>query len=413
MPEPLDQALELLKRGMDPALLTYAQEKMMPVSASTTTLKIGVPKENGHQERRVPLTPGAVGVMVACGHEVYVEHNAGLGAQLTDKAYSDAGAIITYTAAELYQRADLIVKIAPLSMAELEITRPRQTLISAVHIGGLRPDYLKGLMERNITAIGFEFLQGTDGSNPILRLLSEIAGVSAIHIASELLTNQHGGKGLLLGGVTGVPPAVVTIVGAGTVGYHAAKTAIGLGALVKVLDGEVYRLKRLEDRLGQKIFTAVTQNDYLREAVASADVLIGAAYRAGARSPIVVTEDQVLSMREGSVVVDISIDQGGCIETSRPTTHEEPTYELNGIIHYCVPNIASRVARTASASISNILGPMVLNIGEAGGVRNLMAINRTFKKGIYIYHKHITQRPIATMFNLDFMDIDLLYAAQM
>lgn len=413
MPEPLEQARELLKKGLDPALLTIAQEKPMPVATTTVQLKIGVPKENAHHERRVPLTPGAVGVLVAAGHAVFVEKDAGQGAQFTDREYTEAGATLVYTQAEVYQRADLIVKVAPLSMAELELMRPRQTLISAVHIGGLRPDYLRGLMEKHITAIGFEFLSGPDGSNPIMRLLSEIAGVSAIHIASELLTNYHGGQGLLLGGVTGVPPAVVTIVGAGTVGYHAAQTAIGLGALVKVLDDEVYRLKRLEARLGQKIFTAVTQADYLSEAVRSADVLIGAAYRVGARSPIVVSEDLVSTMREGSVVVDVSIDQGGCIETSRPTTHEQPTYEYNGVIHYCVPNIASRVARTASASISNILGPMIARIGEAGGVRNLMAINRSFKKGIYVYHKHITQRPIATMFNLDFMDIDLLYAAQM
>ncbi len=413
MPEPLEQARELLKKGLDPALLTIAQEKPMPVATTTVQLKIGVPKENAHHERRVPLTPGAVGVLVAAGHAVFVEKDAGQGAQFPDREYTEAGATLVYTQAEVYQRADLIVKVGPLSMAELELMRPRQTLISAVHIGGLRPDYLRGLMEKHVTAIGFEFLSGPDGSNPIMRLLSEIAGVSAIHIASELLTNYHGGQGLLLGGVTGVPPAVVTIVGAGTVGYHAAQTAIGLGALVKVLDDEVYRLKRLEARLGQKIFTAVTQADYLSEAVRSADVLIGAAYRVGARSPIVVSEDLVSTMREGSVVVDVSIDQGGCIETSRPTTHEQPTYEYNGVIHYCVPNIASRVARTASASISNILGPMIARIGEAGGVRNLMAINRSFKKGIYVYHKHITQRPIATMFNLDFMDIDLLYAAQM
>ena len=413
MPEPLEQARELLKKGLDPALLTIAQEKPMPVSAHTVQLRVGVPREHNLQERRVALTPGAVGVLVAAGHQVFVEKDAGAGAQFTDREYTEAGAVIVFSPAELYQRADILVKIAPLSPAELELLRPRQTLISAVHIGGLRPDYLRALMDKYITAIGFEFLSGPDGSNPIMRLLSEIAGVSAIHIASELLTNEHGGKGLLLGGVIGVPPAVVTIVGAGTVGYHAAKTAIGLGALVKVLDDEVYRLKRLEERLGQKVFTAVTQHDYLEAAITTADVLIGAAYRVGARSPIVVSEELVSRMREGSVIVDVSIDQGGCIETSRATTLEQPTYEFNGVIHYCVPNIASRVARTASASISNILGPMVARIGEAGGVRNLMAVNRTFKRGIYVYHKHITQRPIATMFNLDFMDIDLLYAAQM
>jgi alanine dehydrogenase len=413
MEESLLAARELLKKGLDPALLTATQEKPLKTSGNQQVLKIGIPKETTFQETRVPLTPGAVGTLVAAGHQVTVEHNAGVNAQYTDKEYHDAGAFIGYSPGEVYTKSDLIVKVAPLTMQETEFLQTRQTLISAVHMGAIRPDYLKALMNKQVTAIGFEFLQGADGNSPIMRSMSEIAGISSIQIAGELLAGYGGGKGLLLGGVTGVPPAVVTIIGAGTVGFHASKTAIGIGAMVKVVDEEVFRLKILEEKLGMKIFTAVSQPDLVAEAVAGSDVVIGAAYRPGFRTPTVVTEEMVAAMREGSVIIDVSIDQGGCIETSRITSHERPTYTHAGVIHYCVPNIASRVPRTASSAISNILGPLVFKIGEAGGVKNLMAINRNFKKGIYVYHRHITQRVLAQMFNMDFMDIDLLYAAQM
>lgn len=413
MEESLQQARELLKKGFDPIFLAATQEKPARISDTTQALRIGVPKEQVDHENRVSLTPGSIRTLVANGHEVFVEHDAGKAAQFTDKEYSDAGAIITYAAAEIFQRADIIVKVAPLTFQEIELTKSKQTVLSAVHLGELRPDYLKALMNKNVTAIGFEFLQAADGSVPIMRLMSEIAGTSALHIASSLLSNDKGGKGILLGGVTGVPPANVTIIGAGTAGFYACRTALALGAQVRVIDEEVHKLKRLEELLGQKIYTAVAQADFVADAVASADVLIGSAHRAGTRAPIVVTEDMVMAMREGSVIVDLSIDQGGCIETSRVTSHEHPTYELHGVIHYCVPNIASRVARTASISLSSILGPMLLRIGDAGSVKNLMATNRNFKRGIYLYHRHITQRTIANMFGMDFMDIDLLYAAQM
>ncbi len=412
MEESLRSARELMKKGIDPALLTATQEKPLKLSSTSQVLRIGIPRELTSQETRVPLTPGAVGTLVASGHQVIIEHNAGVAAQFTDKEYHDKGAFIGYSAGEVYAKSDLIVKIAPLTMQEVDHLQPRQTLISAVHLGAVRPDYLKALVDKSVTAIGFEFLQGPDGSIPIMRSMSEIAGIGSIHIASELLAGE-GGKGMLLGGVTGVPPAVVTIIGAGTVGFYACKTALGIGAMVKVIDEEVHRLKRLEENLGVKVFTAVSQPDLVAQAVASADVVIGAAYRPGSRTPIVVIEDMVAGMQEGSVIVDVSIDQGGCIETSRATSHERPTYTHHGVIHYCVPNIASRVSRTASAAISNILGPLLLRVGEAGGVKNLMAINRNFKKGIYVYHKHITQRVLAQLFNMDFMDIDLLYAAQM
>lgn len=412
--DPLAGARSLTQKGLDLGLLTLTQEKPAPINPKQKRLRIGIPKETGFQETRVPLTPGAVSTLVANGHQVVIEHDAGKNAQFADTLYAEAGATIAYSAPEVFADAEFIVKIAPLSLDEIQHLKAGQTVISAVHVGGVRPDYLKGLMAKGITALGFEFLQSSDGSMPVMRMMSEIAGITAIHIATELLAGgPSGGKGLLLGGVTGVPPSTVTIIGAGAVGFHACKAAVGLGASVKVIDSEVYKLRRLEELMGHKIFTAVAQPSYVAEAVAQSDVLIGAAYRQGFRAPVVVTEDMVAQMRPGSVVVDVAIDQGGCIETSRMTSHTKPTYTLHDVVHYCVPNIAARVAQTASASISNIIGPILLRIAEAGGMKNLMAQDPYFKRGIYVYHKHLTQRMLASLFGLDFMDIELLFAAEL
>lgn len=401
---------EFLKLGIDPSLSTSTAVKPQKINKDQTSLKIGVPCEVHNQEMRVALTPNAVGVLVANGHEVVVEHNAGKNAQFSDQAYSNKGAIIAYAREELYKRCEIITKVNPLEEDELELLQLNQTLFSAVHLGQIKPDYLKTLIKKNITAIGFEFMQAPDGSIPIMRSMSEIAGITSIHIASELLARPTG-VGLLLGGIAGIPPAVVTIIGAGSVGYHACKTALGLGASVKVIDKELYQLKKLEETIGTKLYTAINQQDYVEEAIKSANVVIGAVYKSGQRTPVIVPEEIIAQMKEGSVIVDVSIDQGGTFGTSRPTTHENPTYEMHGVIHYCVPNIASRVSRTASIAIANILSPLLIKLGEAGGVKNLMSNNSTLRTGVYIYQKHLTQRSIATLFNMDFMDISLLYSA--
>ena len=404
-------ASDLTKTGFDTSFLTYPQEKPLKIKDERKSLIIGVPKETHNQEMRVALTPSAVGVLVANGHQVVVEHNAGINAEFSDQDYSNKGAVIAYTQEEVYHRATILTKINPLESDELHLLQPNQVLFSAVHLGNVKPDYLKLLIQKNISAIGFEFLQANDGSFPIMRSMSEIAGITSIHIAAELLSRHTGGKGLLLGGITGIPPAVVTIIGAGAVGYNACKTAYGLGATVKVIDEEIHQLKMLEEIMGRKIYTVVSQQDYIEEAVISADVVIGATYKGGHRSPCVVTEDMVAKMKDGSVIIDVAIDQGGCVETSRITTHENPTFIKHGVVHYCVPNIASRVSRTASIAISNILSPILLKIGESGGVQNLIGRDPSFKTGLYVYQRHITQRSLANMFNMDFMDIDLLYSA--
>jgi alanine dehydrogenase len=404
---------ELLRSGIDPALLTITQEMPARTGSTAHSLRIGVPKEITFQEKRVPLSPGAVSVLVAAGSQVLIETKAGEKAQFSDRDYAEAGAMIVNDADEVFAGSDIIVKIAPLSAEELEKLQPKQTLISAVHIGGQKADNLKLLQKKNITAIGFEFLRAKDGSIPLMKTISEIAGIASIQIASELLSNHAKGKGILLGGVTGVPPAEVVILGAGTVGLHACKAALAFGANVKVIDEEIYMLKNLEQILATKVYTAISQQDYIEKAITQADVVIGAAYRKGSRAPIIVTEEMVSKMSEGSVIIDVAIDQGGCIETSRITNHDQPTFTEYGVIHYCVPNIAARVPRTASLAISNVLGPTVLKIAQAGGVKNIIASNKYIRSGIYVYHRYITQRSLASIFNLEFMDIDLLHAAQL
>lgn len=396
---------------MHPTSWAIPQEKTVKTSQKKTTLRIGLPKESRLHENRISLSPESVGVLVANGHQVYVQQDAGKASSFLDKAYSDAGAIICYTLADVYSKSDVITKISPLTDEELGLLKQNQVLLSAVNLGSLTPDYLKHLIKKNISAVGYEFIKSEDSSTPLVQLMAEIAGVSSIHIASELMTGIGGGKGQLLGGITGVPPSTVTIIGAGTVGYHAARTALGMGAVVKVIDSEVYKLRKLERELGVTFYTAVAQENYIRDAVSSSDVVIGAAYNQGRRAPIVVTEDMVLEMREGSVIVDVAIDQGGCVETSRVTSHEKPTFTEHDVIHYCVPNIASRVPNTASSAISNIVGPLLIQLGDFGGINQLIKFNDGVKEGLYVHRKYLTKQSLASLFGMDYMNISLLIAS--
>lgn len=400
------------KYSISPSLLQVTQESAVQVKKEKKIIRIGIPRESSSQERRVPLTPAVVDVLVNNGAEVFVEHDAGLDAGFSDRDYSEAGAFITYSKPEVFEKADIIVKIERPNYQEIEYLRNRQILISALHLGSLTSEFLKTIIQKNITAIGYEFLRGEDGSIPIMQMMSEIAGINAIHIAAELLTANKGGKGMLLGGVTGVPPSVVTIIGAGTVGLNAARSALALGATVKVIDEEVYKLRRLEEKLGTKIYTAVTLPQFIEEAVTSSDVIIGAIYKPGHRTPCLVSENMISKMKEGSIAIDIAIDQGGCFETSKPTTHENPIFVKHGVIHYCVPNIASRVPYTGSVALSNILGSIILKIIHYGGI-GVLQNSTTIKNGIYTHHKHITNRYLARIFGMDYIDINLLHASNL
>lgn len=395
------------------SLLTSPMVKEQPVSGQSTSLRIGIPREPFPLENRVSLTPEAVDTLVANGHEVYLEHKAGAGSNFSNEAYTAAGAVIVYSKEEVYNRADIITKISPPKEDECELLRKSQTLISAVNMGQMTAEYIDRLVGKSITAIGYEFVRSSDGSIPFLEMVSQIAGVGSINIAAELLAAPAGGKGLLMGGITGVPPVNVAIVGAGTVGMNAARTALALGASVRVLDIEVFKLRELERVLNQRVYTELSSPSSVQKACEWADVLIGAAYNKGMRAPIVITEDMVNEMVEGAVIIDVAIDQGGCVETSRRTDHRNPHFEHEGVTHYCVPNIASRVARTGSKVISNLLMPMLLSMGQRGGMKQSVGRETAITTGIYVYHKHVTHRALADLYGHSFMDIDLLYASDM
>lgn len=399
--------------GMFAGSWAVPQEQLQLIDQEKTQLRIGIPRETFFQENRVPLTPEAVQVLVNDGHRVYIEDDAGEGARFSNRDFAEAGAIIKYSTAEIFQLSDILLKVTPLSEEELDFLRDNQTIISPVHLGSLSSEMLQVLMKKNVTAVGFEFFQSEDGSLPFVQMMSEIAGVSSIHIAAEYLTSKDEGQGLLLGGITGIPPAEITIIGAGTVGFNAARTAIGMGARVRIIDQEVSRLRRMVRELGAGIFTSVAQYNYIYDAVVNSDVVIGAAFSAGSRAPMVVSEEMVSQMRDGSVIIDVAIDQGGCIATSQVTDHNKPTFVEHGVIHYCVPNIPSRVGRTASTAISNVLAPLLLNIGNSGGIGNLIRSNDGLKQGVYIYRHHVTKKSLARLFNMSmkYRDIGLLIAS--
>ncbi|ARA94631.1 MAG: alanine dehydrogenase [Bacteroidetes bacterium] len=394
---------------IEKGLLTM--EKRLPLREEHKTLRIGVPRETSNEERRVALDPSGVSTLVANGHQVYVEHDAGAQAHFSDAEYSEAGADIVDDAAELYAASNLIAKVGPPAGEELTYLQEKQILISALHLGGTRADLLDHLMRLGITGIGFEFIRDPDGTYPIVRMMHEIMGSMAVQIAARYLESDGGGKGIMLGGISGVPPAIVVILGAGVVGEWAARTALGYGAHVIVLDTDLSALRALEHYLDRRVTTAMATPQYTRQAIASADVVIGAMVASGHRSPILATEDMIAEMRDGSVVVDAVIDQGGCIETSRPTTLSEPVFRRHGVIHYCVPNMPSNAARTATYALTNVLVPYLVQIGEAGSINEALWRNEGLRSGTYVYRRHLTKKSLAALFGMPHRDIELLIAS--
>lgn len=385
------------------------QEEMLELGRKKKSLFIGIPRETSFQETRVALVPDAVSLLVSNGHRVVVETNAGKMANFADNEYSEVGAQIAYDTAEVY-KADIIMKVAPPSNEEIAMMQPRQTLFSALQLSVQPKDTLKKLMAKKITAIAWEHIRDEEGIFPVVRSMGEIAGTSSILIAAEYLSKTNNGKGMIMGGVAGISPTEVIVLGAGTVGEYATKSALGLGADVKVFDNSLYRLRRLQNDLGMRINTSIIQPRVLEKSLKSADVVIGAIRSKSGRTPCVVTEKMISSMKEGSVLIDVSIDQGGCFETSRVTTHTNPVFVENGIIHYCVPNIPSRVPRTASFALSNIFGPLLISIGDKGGCEKLIKSDLGFRGGVYILNGTLTNALLGEAFGLDYKDIDLLSA---
>jgi len=386
-------------------------EEPLKEAESQQSLRIGVPREEANEERRVALAPSGANALVANGHTVYVEHGAGRQAHFQDDEYADAGAEIVQEPDALYERCDLIVKVGPPGGEEMTLLQEGQILLSALNLGGTTPEFLHHLKRMRITAIGFEFIRDPDGTFPLVRMMHEITGSMSIQIAGRYLESNEGGKGVMLGGISGVPPATVVILGAGVIGEWAARTALGYGAHVIVLDTELGALRGLEHYLDRSITTAMASEQYLRRAVDSADVVIGAMMASGERSPMLVTEDMVASMSPGGVIVDAVMDQGGCVETSRPTTHSDPVYRRHDIVHYCVPNMPSNAARTASYALTHVLVPYLLRIGEAGSINDALWHDEGLRNGTYVYRKHLTKKSLASMFGMNHRDIELLIAS--
>ncbi|NUM31238.1 MAG: alanine dehydrogenase [Bacteroidetes bacterium] len=386
-----------------------AQEKLLAVKKKNHGLSIGIPKECTYQENRVPLSPLSVQLLVANGNEVVIESNAGLNANFTDIEYSEAGARIVYTPQEVY-KSEIILKVAPLTDNEINYLFPNQILISALQLTNVSDIYLSKLMNKKIIALCYEFLRDNSNTLPIIRAMSEIAGRASILIAAEYLANNNFGKGELLGGIPGLQPTEIVIIGAGAVGEYATRAALGLGAYVKVFDHSLYRLRRLESNIGQRIYSSTLIPQILAKALSHCDVAIGALRTQEGRSPNVVSEEMVSFMRPKSLIIDVSIDQGGCFDTSVVTNHKHPTFEKHGVIHYCVPNIPSRFARTASYALSNVFTHILLEWGEEGSFKELLWAQKGIRRGVYIYKGHLTNNSLGKQFNLKSKDLDFLLA---
>ena len=397
---------ELLKSLMQQGSL-MPKEEMLEVPRKKGALFIGIPKETSFQEKRVALVPEAVGLLVANGHRVRMETKAGEGANFTDNEYSEAGAEICSDKQEIY-KCDIICKIAPPSENEVDMMSGNQTFISALQIATQPKEILQKLIEKKITAIAWDYIRDEEGVFSIVRTMGEIAGTTSILIAGELLSSFSNGKGIMLGGIAGVQPTEVVVIGAGTVGEFATRAASGLGASVKVFDSSLSRLRRLQNDIGSRVFTSIIQPKVLAKAIRRADIVIGALRSNVGKTPCVVSEEMIQSMKAGSVVIDLSIDQGGCFETSRVTNHIDPVFTNHGVIHYCVPNIASRVSRTASFALSNIFSPLILEMGEKGGVVDLVRMHSGFRNGVYIYKGILTNEILGKVFDLKYKDINLL-----
>jgi alanine dehydrogenase len=399
------------KPFVSPSFSYETLEETLDVKPKGAELFIGIPKETSFSENRVALTPEAVGVMVANNHRVVMETKAGEGASYTDKDYSDAGAEIAFDKKKVYE-CDILVKSAPVSEEECDLLKPGQYIISPIHLAVMKKDILEKMMEKRITALSFENLKDDSGHNPIVRSMSEIAGSAVMLIAGQYLSNPNNGKGVLVGGISGIPPTKVIIIGAGIVGEYAARTAIAMGASVKIFDNSIYRLKRLQNNIGGRLWTSVIEPKILAKQLKTCDVAVGALSSTSGRTPIVVSENMVSNMRPGTVIVDVSIDRGGCFETSEVTTHDKPTFKKYDVIHYCVPNIPSGFARTASQAISNVLMPLLLETADEGGIDNIVWHKINIRTGIYLFKGSLTNFYLSERFDLKFTDLNLLIASR-
>lgn len=386
------------------------QEEMLEIGKKQKKLLIGLPKEDQENEKRIGLTPEAVEVLVNNGHDVLVEKEAGNGARYTSTDYSEHGGFIVESNDKIWN-ADIIIKVSPLTCSEIDKLKGNQVVFSPLHLHERTMEYIRKLMNKKITAIAYEYLQNEYNTFPIQQSMNAISGSTAIIIAAELLSNNSGGKGVLLGGVTGITPTEVVILGAGTASEAATRAALGLGAFVKIFDTSVQKLEQLQKNIGMRLHTSIFHPQVFARALQSADVLIGAVDLDNHGPRFFITEEMVKIMKKGAVLIDLTIDQGGCIETSERRTLNNPSFYKHDVIHYCVSNVPSRVSRTASIALSNIISPILLSIGNAGGIKSFLKQDTAVRKGVYLYNGILTNEHIGDKFQLPSKDIDLLMAA--
>ena len=382
------------------------QEEKLEIAHEKSDLIIGIPKETHFQEQRICLTPDAIAALAANGHQILIENGAGEEAGFTDKDYSEAGGKLTSDKKKIFG-CPIILKVEPPTIDELGLMNPKSVLISALQLKTQKKDYFEALAKKKITALAFEFIKDEDGSYPAVKALSEIAGTASVLIASELMVNAADGNGLLFGNISGVPPVEVVVIGAGTVGLYAVRAALGLGASVKVFDNSITKLRRIQSKVGQTLYTSTIQPKTLLKALRRCDVAIGAV-RGKHRSPVIVTEAMVERMKKGAVIIDVSIDMGGCFETSEMTSHNQPSILKHGVIHYGVPNIPARYPKSASVSLSNIFTPYLLQIAECGGLEEAIRFDAGLKNGLYFYHGILTSKAVADWFDMPYNDPNLL-----
>ena len=390
----------------------HTQTEMLAIQHKPNSLFIGIPKETTLQEKRVALVPSSVATLINHGHRVVIETEAGLKSNYPDHAYSEVGADIAYSTEQVY-KSDVLIKVAPPTLAEIEFLRPNQLLFSPLQLPIITANFIQKLRQKRVTALAMEYIKDENGIFPVVRTMSEMAGLSAMLTAAELLTNTKGGKGVLLGGISGVPSAKVVILGAGVVAEFATRVALGLGADIRIFDNDIYKLMRIQNQVGRQLNTSSLNPMQLEKELRTADVVIGAIHSTSGRTPIIVSEDIVAKMKPGSVIIDVSIDQGGCFATSEVTSHDKPTFVKYDVIHYCVPNIASKIARTASIAVSNILTPILLRAGEYGSIERLIHQDAGIRNGVYAYKGCLTNEYLGERFQIKSTDLELLITSNL
>lgn len=386
------------------------KEEQLETAVRNRKISIGIPADTGDDEKRVALTPEAVNILVESGNEIILQKGAGLGANYSDKDYSENGAIVSDSPARVLS-SDVIIKVAPFSEKDTDYFRGNQVVFSYLNVLKLTEETLARLIRKKVTAIAFEKIRDNNNELPVIESMSEISGVTSILLASDYLSNHHGGKGVMLGGITGVTPTEVMILGANTAGEYAAKAALGLGSEVKIFDSSLHRLRRFESMAGHRLQTSVFHPQVLKKAIRSADVVIGAIELEDLKPWYYITEDMVRTMKKGSVIIDLSIDRGGCIETTECRALKDPVYEKHGVIHFSAWNFPSRVARTASIALSNIFAPLLQNLADSGGITQLLKNDPGLRSGAYIYNGILTNETLGQKFGVLSKDLGLLLSA--